>query len=248
MSNILVAATYEAAGLCVGLSVGGDRRPTWRMYDWRWAEGENHFRKALQLSPGDASVHWLYAYVLPCLGRFDEALDHQHTAQSLDPLSQFPVAGEMWTLYLAGRYSEGVKVGQRALARDSAYAVTWLNLALCHAELGHFDESVRCARRGIELSEVPWGKVILGSVYARAGRMEEARKEFRRLGESPGRVQFLYRARAHLALGEKEPALELLQRAVADHEEELATLRVDPAFRSLYGDPRFEALAARVGL
>lgn len=43
-------------------------------------------------------------------------------------------------------------------------------------------------------------------------------------------------------------ALDAFERALADHEEELTLMRVDPAFRSLRGDPRFEAIAARVGL
>jgi TolB-like protein/Tfp pilus assembly protein PilF len=218
------------------------------LYDWKWAEGEAYSRKALELSPGDASVHWLYGYQISSLGRFDEALDHLRTAQQLDPLSQFPVAGEIWILYLAGRNAEGVKAGQRALVRDSSYAVTWLNLALCYIELGYADESIRCARRGAELSEVPWARVILGSAYMRGGRIDEARREFRRLENAPGRIQFLYRARAHLALGEREAALDAFEQALADHEEELTLMRVDPSYRSLHCDPRFEAIAARVGL
>ena len=78
--------------------------------------------------------------------------------------------------------------------------------------------------------------------------MVEAREEFRRLKDGPGRVLFAYRARMHLALGEKQPALDMLERSLVDHEEDLVTLRVDPAFKSLQGDPRFEAVAARVGL
>jgi hypothetical protein len=51
----------------------------------------------------------------------------------------------------------------------------------------------------------------------------------------------------HLALGEKGLALDMLERSLTDHEEDVATIRVDPAFRSLRGDPRFEAVLARVG-
>jgi TolB-like protein/tetratricopeptide (TPR) repeat protein len=256
MSSMFIPATEampkarEASRRALTLDPGlGSAHATLGMvssvYDWQWVEGEKHFREALNLSPGDASVHWLCGTRLGFLGRFDEALDHLRTAQSLDPLSAYPVALEIWFLYLAGRHQEGVNAGHRALLRDSTYAVTWYNLAQCHAALGHFDEAIRCARRAVGLSDAIGGRVILGCLYVRSGRMEEAREAFRRLeGEPTGRVA---RARMHLALGEKGLALDMLERSLTDHEEDVATIRVDPAFRSLRGDPRFEAVLARVG-
>jgi len=219
------------------------------MYDWHWTEGDRHFRRALELSPGDASVHWLYSYVLAIHRRFDEAVDHVRMAKSLDPLSQFAVAGEIWTLYLAGRYAEGLKVGYDGLARDSSYATIWLNVEMCHEELGQLDDALRCARRAANLTNQPWARMSVGFALARAGRRQEAREVFSRaLAGGGGNILHCYRARIHLALGEENEAMDQLEAGLAQHEEDLATLRVDPRFRALRGTPRYEALATRLGL
>ena len=46
------------------------------LYDWDWPGAEREFKRALELSPGDADVHFAYSitYLTPFLGRLDEAL------------------------------------------------------------------------------------------------------------------------------------------------------------------------------
>ena len=55
-------------------------------------------------------------------------------------------------------------------------------------------------------------------------------------------------ALAHAAADDAEGALEWIGRAYAMREPWLVFLRVDPRFDSLSDDPRFEELAARIGL
>ena len=45
------------------------------LYDWDWPGAEREFKRALELSPGDADVHFAYSvtYLTP-LGRLDEAV------------------------------------------------------------------------------------------------------------------------------------------------------------------------------
>lgn len=83
------------------------------VYDWQWAAGEQHIRRALELSPGDASIHLLYAYVVLAHRRFDEALEHERMAQSLDPLSLAALNAEVATQLLAGRFAEQLRAGAR---------------------------------------------------------------------------------------------------------------------------------------
>jgi hypothetical protein len=55
-------------------------------------------------------------------------------------------------------------------------------------------------------------------------------------------------ARLYALLGEKEKALEFLEKAVARHERQVTVLRVVPDFDFLHSEPRFQDLARRVGL
>ena len=64
------------------------------LYDWDWPGAEREFKRALELSPGDADVHFAYSvtYLTP-LGRLDEALAEIQRAVALDPLSPYKITG-----------------------------------------------------------------------------------------------------------------------------------------------------------
>lgn len=53
--------------------------------------------------------------------------------------------------------------------------------------------------------------------------------------------------KAWLALGERERALDWLERAFEQRSHSMVFIRVDPQLEVLKNDPRFEALADRVG-
>lgn len=52
---------------------------------------------------------------------------------------------------------------------------------------------------------------------------------------------------AYLALGDRERALENLEEALRQRSHWLTFLDIDPAFDALRGNPRFEAVARRIG-
>ena len=52
----------------------------------------------------------------------------------------------------------------------------------------------------------------------------------------------------HAGLGEKEQALEHLERASQERFNWLAFLKVEPQFAALRAEPRFSALVQRIGL
>jgi TolB-like protein/AraC-like DNA-binding protein/Tfp pilus assembly protein PilF len=56
-----------------------------------------------------------------------------------------------------------------------------------------------------------------------------------------------YAAAIYVAMGENEKALQNLEKAYTKRELGLASLKNDPYFRSLHGDPRFEDLLRRIG-
>jgi hypothetical protein len=53
---------------------------------------------------------------------------------------------------------------------------------------------------------------------------------------------------AELAVGDKEQALVWLEKAYAQHSNELVSLKVNPGYDSLRNDPRFQDLLRHVGL
>ena len=97
---------------------------------------------------------------------------------------------------------------------------------------------------------------LKGYALARLGRHDEALRvldELQALRRANVYVQPYYVARVHVALCDRETALDWLEKAAADRAEELVLadfcgLRTDPAWDELQGHPRFQALLQKVGL
>jgi Flp pilus assembly protein TadD len=90
----------------------------------------------------------------------------------------------------------------------------------------------------------------LAAAYARLGRVDEARALLGELEASePGaEVNFATAARVHLALGDRDRALTLLERGADERQRDVLDVRDDPFFAALRGDARFARLLARIGL
>ena len=89
-----------------------------------------------------------------------------------------------------------------------------------------------------------------GYTNARLGRRAEALRDVEELKARASNAYTvpLLVARIHAALGEKEKALELLQKVYDDRSESVVWLKVDPTFDNLRGDARFQALMKKAGL
>ena len=90
----------------------------------------------------------------------------------------------------------------------------------------------------------------LTCIYGRSGRVAEAHDAMRELLQAARRspVQSGVIAAAYLGLGDKDSALTWLERAYAEHSNDLTTLKVNPAYDALRGESRYQRLLERVGL
>ena len=88
----------------------------------------------------------------------------------------------------------------------------------------------------------------LGQIHALQGRRDAAHQVIARLKELAGTrfVPAYDLALVHAALGERDAAIEWLQRAYDERYGPLVFLRVDPDIDGVRGDPRFDALVARI--
>ena len=88
----------------------------------------------------------------------------------------------------------------------------------------------------------------LAVTLARAGRIAEARQEFRRLMD-PTKGQYLselYEAWVYAALGDRDAAFAALDRSLRNHDSGLLGLTAFPELAPLRDDPRWAALVRRV--
>jgi tetratricopeptide (TPR) repeat protein len=114
-----------------------------------------------------------------------------------------------------------------------------------------FADAVEEFKKADDLSEgEPYYRSWLGYGYAVSGRAPEARKILDEMKKLPkGKYVLPYDVAAiWMGLGEKNHALEWLQRAYEDHASYFPGIKEEPVFDGLHSDPRFQDLLRRIGL
>ena len=220
-------------------------------YDHNWVEAEREVLRAIELNPNDATAHAEYGTYLQALGRFDEAFTQRELASKIEMLSPTIVANVGYPLYYAGRYDEAIKYYQKAVELDPAFAWGYLWIGQAYLEKGAPEEGLKFIRRSLEVSD---GNVrmlaTLGYAYAKTGNRAEAEKIVEELRER-SRERYIspyFIATIYSGLNEKDLAFLWLERAFEERHPYLILMGVEPVFRNIRDDPRFQSLTKRIGL
>jgi TolB-like protein/Tfp pilus assembly protein PilF len=222
-----------------------------RHYDWQWDAADREFQRALQLVPNNALVHVWYANYLMSLRRMDEAVAEVQKARELDPLSLVVITNVGWTLQFAGRPAEAVKAFQDALALDPGYIQAHSRLAGTYGDLSRFDASIGEHETVRRLTDGGLPSLIgLTGAYARAGRRRQAEELLRQVLDAADRqyVSPYGMAQPYAHLGDFEHAFTWLERAYDERSNGMAYLAVDPIWRPVRSDARYQGLLQRIGL
>jgi eukaryotic-like serine/threonine-protein kinase len=221
-----------------------------RHYEWQWVEAERELRRAIELNPSYALARIWYANLLMSRGRMAEAVEQVTIARDLDPFSLIVNTNLGWILHFAGRHEDAIERLEWTLDLDANYVQARQRLSEALADGGRLDAAVEEAQRMVAVARrSPASLTGLAHSYARAGREADARAlvdEVTRPGAgyvAPGSL-----AVVHAVLGDRELALDWLERAFDEGSNQIAYLGAQPAFRALADHPRFQALLARAGL
>lgn len=220
------------------------------LFDWDWANSELEFRKSIDLSPNYGPAHQWYAVGLVAAGRFDEAVAEASKAQHADPLSLFINAGMGWISFLARDYDRAIAECTRTIEMEPGFAPAHVYRGMAYEQKGMFDKAIADLEAARDSEGRPSYSGALGHAYAVAGRKDQARALLRELKESSAKHYFppYHLALIYVGLGEKEEALNLLEKAYEDRYPWLIHLNVEPRLDPLRSEPRFKSLVRRVGL
>jgi tetratricopeptide (TPR) repeat protein len=214
-----------------------------QQYDWDWAGGEEEARRALELDPGGLNSHLYYGYLLMHLGRLDEAIREGQIAVQLDPVSSGTRQALGRFLYRAHRYEEALPHLQRAVELEPRSVRANYRLGELYAQMDRYEEAIAAYERTMEA--MPKGgnpQAAIARVYALMGKHQKARQMISRLKANPYIIAAVYEA-----LGEKDEAFRILEKAVDEHQV-LTPLKVEPQFERLHSDPRWNTLLRRMNL
>jgi len=209
--------------------------------DGQWEQAEKSFRRAIELDPNRSSTYDDYAeWVLNVLGRTEEALQQLRVAEKLDPLSPEVHKSLAWALILAGRNEEAAEY---SLKLPADHPTKWMILARARLGQGRTAEAIEILLNDqTHLIRNPQERGFLGYAYARSGRREEAEK-------MASAAQYANeQALIFAGLGDKDRALEALDRMGALGPQRVGDYLNFPQLAFLRGDPRVTALRKKVGL
>ena len=215
-------------------------------YEWDWRAAEQEFKRALELQPNYADAYFSYGRFLASRRRLDEAIAQLGRAVELDPLSLSLQANRALLDYFAGRYEEAGTRLREILKTDSTDGLAKWGLALVAEQQGRPDEAIAI------LEPISGGlnrKSSLGHAYAVAGKTARGRGVLGELRAAAAKsyVPSYYFAVVYAGLGQRDEALRYLERAYEERSTVLAYLMIDPRLAPLRDDPRFLALARRLG-
>ncbi|HET7107231.1 MAG TPA: winged helix-turn-helix domain-containing protein [Candidatus Acidoferrum sp.] len=219
-------------------------------YDWDWPGAETEFRRAIQLNPGHSISHGMYGNFLDSMGRFEEAAREFQIAQELDPVALIVIRNTADHFRCMRLYDRAIAEDQRALEMDPSFADAHENLAFAYANKGMHEESIK----EMEQLAISDGEHDLAEAmkiaYARGGyqgALKSRLKYYKDRRKAGSHVNFWDEAFTHTQLGNRDLALQALEKAY-DEREDITDLAVNPSWDSIRPDPRFQDLVRRIGI
>src|SRR5215470_13928641 len=189
--------------------------------DWNWRDAEREFKRAIELDPGNAFAHRIYAYYLVSMGQFDQSVAEYKQALQLDPLSLIINLNVGTELYFAGETDAALEQTRKTQEMDPNFVETYIQFGKVYAEKGMYAEAIA------ELNKVavsgafdPRVISLLGYNYALWGKRDEAIKrldELKKLSKQ-SRDPAYHLAVIYTGLGDKDQAFKWLRQACEERD------------------------------
>jgi adenylate cyclase len=212
-------------------------------FDHEWSVAEDEFKRAIALNPSNAHAHFWNAWLLRIIGRYEASVREFRTALELDPLWTVSLTGLWLVQSLAGDFASAIASAKERLERTPDDSTIHVALGLVYAEAGRTAD----ARAEAEHSSGPlkkWAEWSRGILCAHVGQRDEARRVLTAMEETSrsSYVSPCWIAELCAALGEKESAIDWLERDNGEGAKSLWFRYQERAFDSIREDPRFKAM------
>ncbi len=210
-------------------------------YDWDWQAAEKQYQRALDLDPKSAEAHFGYAHLLSNSGRHEKALAEIKLSRELDPLSIVTNALEGQILFFAHHNDEALDSLQKTIDLEPNFWLSHLFISRVYSEKGMHAEAVAEAKRAGELSGNSQSDAYRAYALAKWGKLSEARAVLDQLLKlSTERYVPPYNiALAYNGLGEREKALDYLEKGFAEKDVRMVFLTIEPQWNNLRAERRF---------
>ena len=221
------------------------------MYKWDWKSAEANLKHAIELEPNNSDAHIAYAHFLSSVGRHEEAIAEGRLASDLSPATSLTRVLESQFLLFAGRHDEAMRTIKTALEVDPNFRVALLQLGRIYIRQRRYEEAIVELEKARKLAPEGYEPPMqIGYALAVSGNRERARATLRELERRSKYefVPFYSFAMIHNGLGERDKALEMLERGVDNRETQLTYILSDNRWDNLRSEPRFINILRRMNL
>jgi DNA-binding winged helix-turn-helix (wHTH) protein/tetratricopeptide (TPR) repeat protein len=218
-------------------------------YDWKCADAEKEFRRALNLNPSYATAHQWRAVNLLVTGHAEEGLQELKGAQALDPASLIIMADTVEMDVFTGRLQDAETLGKRALNIDPSFSLVQYYLSWAYTGQHRLTEAAAVLGSDAQTPDA-FRLDALAYAYASEGRAADARLMLRKLVERAHQehgLEFMV-ASTYAALGDVDGMVPWMEKSFAERTGALLLLHLHPKFAPVRDDRRFKAFVSRVGL
>jgi DNA-binding winged helix-turn-helix (wHTH) protein/TolB-like protein/Tfp pilus assembly protein PilF len=216
-------------------------------WQWNFAEAEREFKRALELNPRYATAHQWYALWLAAHARKPEAIAEMQEALELDPLSPSINADLAQLFYFKQDYDKAIEQARRTLEIDPNFYNAHLYLYQTYTMNGMYDEAVaecETAEKIANSSNLNSRIERLRQAYETSGIRRLWQEQINIIHNHP--LTEFRKARYYALLGDKERAIDWLEKSYENHNLEQVFILSEPAFEKLHNDPRFDFIIKRM--
>ncbi len=211
-----------------------------RIYDREIDLAESSFKTALELDPHSPEALNRYGLLLAKYGRFDEAESMLRRALEFDPTSANITKNLGQVLYFKGDYESALQQFRSSLELDPMFAASKWLMARCLWQKGDKDASMQAyadALRGVgskDIAEMIETELPGGDLDSILLKWIKAWQQF------DDEVYSIVILTSHRA--DKDETIRLLKKAVEDRHPWADKINIEPEYRFLHDDPRFQQL------
>jgi DNA-binding winged helix-turn-helix (wHTH) protein/TolB-like protein len=229
------------------------------VHGWSWQEAEADFKKSIELNPGYATAHQWYATLLEIEGRNDEGKAELRRALEINPTSYNFLADLGQLHYFSHEYDKAKEFCNKALEIYPDFPYAHVYLRSIYLQTGENDAAVDESHKAYYARYLADNR----SATETAGMQKEVakQKEIYRQGGIRKFMEYSLNvandsdpsssyghAMFYAFLGEKEKALDNLEKAFEARAFMMAWVKADPVFDDLRSEPRYQAILKKMGL
>jgi len=217
--------------------------------EWDWDKAETAFLKALAANPSNAGARIIYAQLLNCLQRNDEARTQGQLAIELDPLNPLVQIWYAAVLLGVGYFEPALAIGEKVTALDPGHTLANNLIENAAFACGEYDKAMEAVKyilpaKGIDFKE-------LEGIYGKKGFVA-ANEEI--LSQLEVLAQKEYTAPAAMAcrymmVDRPDKALEWLEKGFELHDPVMPYIATHGYFfEPLFDNPRFIDILRKMNL